>query len=221
MPIRRRTLRCKLERLSCSYQQSAHTGGTKKIVANIMNALDRVLIQKGLFHQGMHQIAVIYTVYYGGFMQAIQVALGVKRVIGDSVGGKCQDHERFLIKVYLSCVRFLHRRFIKNTDEEELKLCAEESPAGFLTRIHSNYSKFRESWEVSEHDSSKMVALFIKISGSFYRCKDGVSKRDYWLLEQESCDWITPWKIGGKTTCLRKQCEQIEGLYRVECISPL
>ena len=41
------------------------------------------------------------------------------------------------------------------------------------------------------------------------------------MLEQESCNWIAPWKIGGKTTYLRKQCEQIKGLYGVEGISPL
>ena len=57
----------------------------QKFIKKITKAFDMILLQKGLFHQGMHQTAVIYTGYCGGFLQPIQVALGVKRVIGDSV----------------------------------------------------------------------------------------------------------------------------------------
>ena len=39
----------------------------------LLNAYQRIIIQKGLFHQGMHQTAVIFTVYYGEFLQPIQL----------------------------------------------------------------------------------------------------------------------------------------------------
>ena len=82
----------------------------------------------------------------------------------------------------------MHRRSVEATDKDVFRFRIEETPAEFLAIIHSAYSKFLESWEVSAHEPSRMLELFINIAGRFYRCKNGVSKRDYWLLEQESCD---------------------------------
>ena len=59
-----------------------------------MAAHKRTFMQKGLFHQGIHQAAAIYTVYCRGFPQALQVALGEKRVTGDLVKGGFQDHDK-------------------------------------------------------------------------------------------------------------------------------
>ena len=72
----------------------------------------------------------------------------------------------------------MHRRFIEITNDEELKLRTDESPANFLARIHLTYSHFWESWRVSEHEPSKMVAFFVKISGIFLSMQGwGVKQR--------------------------------------------
>ena len=42
---------------------------------------------------------------------------------------------------------------------------------------------------------------------------------DFWLLENESCEWMGPWKMLGKHTYLKLQCEAIEGLYGEEGMS--
>jgi hypothetical protein len=59
-----------------------------------------VVIQKGQFHQLIHQLVAIYSQFYGGFMQAMQVANGIKRVNGDPVKGGYQCHHHFAIKLY-------------------------------------------------------------------------------------------------------------------------
>jgi hypothetical protein len=125
------------------------------------------------------------------------------------------------MKVYLACVRFMHRRFVEATDKSEFRLNSKETPAEFLSGIQGAYSKFRKSWELSPHEPSQMLALFMKSANSFCRCKYGVLKREYWLLEKESCDWIAHWKMAGKTTYLRLQCKHIEGLYGENGITPL
>jgi len=62
-----------------------------------------MIMQKGLFHQLMHQASVIYKKYYGGFMQALQVELGVKRVTGQPKKKLFQDHDQHLLKLYRGC----------------------------------------------------------------------------------------------------------------------
>ena len=61
-----------------------------------------IITQKGMFHQLVHQATVIYTKYYGRFIQAIQVALAMKRVKGDPVKSNDQDHDKFMLKMYQS-----------------------------------------------------------------------------------------------------------------------
>ena len=75
-----------------------------------------------------------------------------------------------------------------------------EIPAKYFTCIHLRCRSFHfhESWETSKHEPSWMVSLFIKTTASFYCCELGVSHRDFWLLEEESCDWMGPWKNSRK-----------------------
>ena len=61
--------------------------GQKKHVEYLMKAYKRIVIQKGLFHQGMHQVSVIYTLYYGGLLQCLQVALARKHINGEPIKG--------------------------------------------------------------------------------------------------------------------------------------
>jgi hypothetical protein len=46
----------------------------------------------------MHQLQAIDTQFYGGFLQAMQVANDVKKVYGDPVKGGFQAHEQFFMK---------------------------------------------------------------------------------------------------------------------------
>ena len=41
--------------------------GNEKLVSDLLGAHSRIIMQKGLFHQLMHQCAVIYTKFYGVF----------------------------------------------------------------------------------------------------------------------------------------------------------
>ena len=83
------------------------------------------------------------------------------------------------------------------------------------------YKEFRETWEKSPHEPSRVVLLFMKTAASVYRCKLAIRGKDFWLLEDESCAWMSMWKMSGKTTYLREQCDQVELVYNDECIDPI
>jgi hypothetical protein len=82
----------------------------------LLDAHSAVEMQKGHFHQQMHQLSVIYTLFYGGFMQPFQVSNGVKQVNGNPVKERFQDHERFAIKLFKACRQFMLRKFIDSED---------------------------------------------------------------------------------------------------------
>jgi len=187
--------------------------GKEDYVKTHIEALDRIVIQKGLFHQQMHQCGVIYSLFYGSFIQPMQVANGVKRVMGDPVKGNYQDHDKFLLKLYKSCRRYRHRCFINSLSLLDLNIRDDETPRQFVCRIESLLVAFENDWENTRHEPSRLVSLFMKYTKSYLRCKYALRKRDFWLLEKESCEWMAAWKIMNKPIYLREQCEQIEALY--------
>ena len=83
--------------------------GNRKYIDVLLAAHDRVVIQKGQFHQLMHQLGAIYSQFYGGFIQAMQVANGVKRINGDPVKGGYQAHELFAVRIYRAANRLMFR----------------------------------------------------------------------------------------------------------------
>ena len=93
--------------------------GNKLYVETLLTAQKRILIQKGHFHQCMHQLGVIYTQFYGGFMQAMPLANGVRRVKGDPVKGDYQAHIAFASKLFKSCTRYIFRQFLKTNIVDE------------------------------------------------------------------------------------------------------
>ncbi len=81
---------------SCLYDiifQKITQLGNEEYVRTFLDTHSAVIMQKGHFHQQMHQLGVIYNLFYGGFMQTFQVSSGVKRVNSDPVKGRFQDHE--------------------------------------------------------------------------------------------------------------------------------
>jgi len=189
----------------------------KKFIQCILDVHKCVYIQHGLFHHGMHRSEAIFKFFYGGFLQPLQVVLGRKRINGEPAKGKYQDHEQFLLTVYFAVVRYLLRRYMESVAPEDLMFRDSESSVDYLSRIQQQISEYRESWETSKNEPSKMLAMFIKITGSHYRSKLAVSNLDFWMCEYENCEWIGPWKMSNKTTYLRQTCEEIEIKYGGKC----
>ena len=153
-------------------------------------------------------------------MQVFQAVTSTKRVTGNPVKGKFQDHERFLIRLHKAVTRFRFRCFLKAMDTEELTMSKCETPIGYLTRIEEMFTRFVIEWEHSDHEPTRLACMFLKCTSSYLRCKKGIHNIDFWVLEKESCLWLSAWKRLNKTTYLREQCEQIEQIYDDNKFSP-
>ena len=143
--------------------------GNKAYVHTLLEAQERIFIQKGHFHQLMHHLGGIYTQFYGAFMQPFQVSNRVKRVTGDPVKNGFQCHDNFAVKLYTACNRFM------------------------LRNILGPYQESRVSWEQSNREPSQMVALFLIAFWCYLQCKKTISLHDGWHLEIESCNLLPVW----------------------------
>jgi hypothetical protein len=193
----------------------------ERYVKTLFNAHESVLIQKGHFHQQMHQLGVVYTMFYGGFMQPLQVANGIKRVMGDPLKGKFKDHERFAVKLFKACRRFMLRRFVQSEFLDEMDSIRFHYDVSRLKYLLKQYADFRKSWTTSAHEPSQVVALFVKYMESYVRCKRAVKAQDGWLMEKESCIWLGAWKMCDKKTYLLLQCKYCETWYNDNVIHPV
>jgi hypothetical protein len=65
-----------------------------------------------------------------------------------------------------------------------------------------------------------MAALF-KNMRSYLRCHRANALHDRWHLENESCKLLSIWKMSGKTTYMRLQCEYMEKFYDNGKVPPI
>jgi hypothetical protein len=195
--------------------------GNQNYIETLLAAQERVVVQKGQFHQLMHQLGAIYTQFYGGFMQAMQVANGVKRVNGDPVKGGCQCHHHFVIKLYGAANRLQLRAFCSSGLLNDLDVTDFPDNKSRIRSILQIYQAYRKSWEVSDYLPSRMVGLFMKSMRSYLRCKRAITSHDAWHLEIESCTIMSIWKLIGKTTYLCLQCEYLETFYNDDKVPPV
>jgi hypothetical protein len=82
-----------------------------------------------------------------------------------------------------------------------------------LRWILSEYQAHCTSLEVSNHEPSQLIALYMKSMCRYLRCKHAISAQDRWHLEIESCNLLPIWKMMGKSTYFRLQCEFMELFY--------
>jgi hypothetical protein len=134
--------------------------GNQEYVETLLSAQDPIFIQIGQFHQLMHQLQVKYTQFYSGFLQAMQVANGVKRVNGDPVKGGFQTHKQFSMKCYKAVNRLMLRAFCLSGSINHVNELEFPTYVNLMCCILEKYWEFRSSWERSVHKPSRMAALF-------------------------------------------------------------
>jgi hypothetical protein len=195
--------------------------GNKDYVETFLSAHERVFMQKGQFHQQIHQLGAIYQQFYGCFMQAFVAENRVKRVNGDPIKNGFQCHEQFAKKLYNACNRFMLRKMTtSNLFNDDVRITFQNDTER-LRLILVRYQEYRLSWEQSDHEPSRMVALYLKSMRRYLRCDKSINKYDVWHLEIESAKLIAIWKTFGKPTYLKLQCEFMERCYNNDILDPV
>jgi hypothetical protein len=96
-----------------------------------------------------------------------------------------------------------------------------DGEANRLRWIVNRYEHYRLSWEKSNHEPSRMIALFLKSMRCYFRCDTAINKHDTWHLEIESANLMPVWKMHWKTTFLKLQCEYMKCCYNNELLPPV
>jgi hypothetical protein len=187
--------------------------GNESYVETLLSVHERIFMQKGQFHQQIHLLGTIYQQFYGGLMQPFVAENRVKRVNGDPIKGGFQSHDQFAKKMYRSCNRFMFRRLISSGLLDSITRVEFKSNAHRLRWMLDRYREYRMMWETSDHEPSRMVALFLKSMRCYLRCDKAINKHDVWHLEIESANLLPIWKTFGKNNYLKIQCEFMERCY--------
>ncbi len=133
--------------------------GNQEFVEMLLSAQDHIFIQKGQFHQLMHQLQTIYTQFYGGFLQAMQVANGVKRVNGDPVKCGFQTHEQFSMKCYKAVNWLMLKAFCLSESINQVNELEFPTHVNHMHCTLEKYWEFRSLLERLVHTPSRMAAL--------------------------------------------------------------
>ena len=161
----------------------------------------------------MHRQDCIWRSKYGCFLQPLQVLLGWKRINGDPVKSRMQEHELFLYIVEKSLRRLRFQRFIDHSEATLLSRKQDESAKDHLLRLDENFATFCKEAEMSNDEPTRLCALFLKEIESYLRCIHGVRNQDFWLLEIEGRDWLGAYKICGKNNYVTETLHRMDTLY--------
>ncbi len=194
--------------------------GNEEYVGTLLDAQDRIFIQKGAFHQCMHHLASIYTQFYGGFLQPFQVANSVKRVTGNPLKQSAfQCHEQFATKLNNACNQFMLHMYVHTCYHTQFHDKLVDSLVRMCGMIEA-YRRYCTSWERSDYEPSRVISLYLKSMRSYNWCRNAIQKHDPWHLEIESCKLMPVWRMTGKTTYLRPQCKYMEMYYNDKKSTP-
>ena len=130
----------------------------------------------------MHCSDGLYRLYYGCYLQPIQVHLGYKRVCGQPEKKEIQTHEELLHINQSAVKRVRVTRFIEWADKNYFQRLANETNVQWIKQVNELYATYCKQWETHADEPSKMITLKIKAMESYLRCVHGVKKLNYWLL---------------------------------------
>ena len=85
-------------------------------------------------------------------MQPLQVLLGWKRINGDPVKSRMQEHELFLYIVEKSLRRLRFQRFIDHSEATLFSRNQDESAKDHLLRLDENFATFCNDTEMSNDE---------------------------------------------------------------------
>eukprot|EP00986_Skeletonema_menzelii_P013053 scaffold7400_cov122-Skeletonema_menzelii.AAC.2 len=190
--------------------------GASPYVKAMIDVLHCITIEHDYLHETrFHRLDCIYMLYYGAFLQPLQIHLGWKNINGDPVKNKIQPHEQFMWIVYNALRRHRFNQFIKNSQEQFTRQ-ERETAKDLLIRLDVAYQKYCVGLEQSPDQPSRVAALFMKCVESYNRCFHGVRNADFWLMEIEGCQWLGAFKLCGKTNYVTETLHRMHTLYVID-----
>ena len=134
-------------------------------------ALGRIVMVPGDLHGGdFHFLMVIFHLFYGGFLQVIQVALGWKKIRGTDVTKTYEQLAQLAIIVLTEVERQLYATFITNLDETTEFDEDKNSPASLADYLASSFPLFLQTkLDTSTDEVFRMMVQFVILTRRYRR----------------------------------------------------
>eukprot|EP00984_Skeletonema_dohrnii_P002680 scaffold926_cov75-Skeletonema_dohrnii-CCMP3373.AAC.3 len=191
--------------------------GNEAEVKAIHDAYSQTKKTFGHLHENIHRLQAIYKVYYGGFIQPIQVMLSLKKVGKDPTKGSWSAHEQLCLKIHaaLSMLRvdkFLSQRSTTGGGN------ASTDPSKVFLMMAEEYDEYCMKLETAKNEVARSFALFSKYMERWKRCRRAVRLGNSATLESEGNEWLALWSALGKKNYCISAIRRMELLY--ETLSP-
>ena len=167
----------------------------------LSGALKQVILGVGDLHGGGFAILnCIYTVFYGGFLQAFQAALGWKRIKGSDVAKTYQQCSSLVDMVYNEVLRGLHYKhaaqYVKSDNDVRNN---DTNPASFAIEMVIDFDRYLDDLLLSSSDQAMCMYInFVRLVSQYKFFKEAVTAGDCITVEKIYSDFIPVFMHLGK-----------------------
>ena len=190
--------------------------GKEDYVAMMMDAYDRFVICHDYLHENIHRLQVVFTLFYGGFIQVAQILLGTTKVQKDPTKGIWVHHERLVLKMIHALERIRMEEFIRHRDNARNIFSSETDNAEVCWRLQCEYQTYCEKLLQSSCEKTLAAANFLNLAQEWQMCKESVSAGDWATLEVLGNDWLLYWAAMGKKQYKLEVVRRMEQIYKLK-----
>jgi hypothetical protein len=176
-----------------------------------LKAMSRVIEGPGDWHAGQAILQSMFTLFYGGLLQPIQVALGWKR-IGDQVKDCYYGASRLLLFVLTEVERLFLDMLLTKLGASFREKHANSDMAGTLA-LTSEFKKMVEELLECDDEWQRYLAHFYMLGREFRSFCTSCREGDSIAVEHLYAAWGPIWKELGQHRYTEVTFRQIETLY--------
>ena len=192
----------------------------KEDYVNMMMAVYKRFVKcYDYLHENIHRMQIIYKRYYGGFIQAVQALLKVKKVREDPTKGNWKQHEWIVLKMLWALESLRLEAFMSSSyfpaewkEQFDDDVNAEE----MLWLLQDHYNEYCLSLEKSRCEVTRSCVLFMKYVSQWRVCTSGIGIGDWASLEVLGNDWLLGWAAMKKPQYELECKRRIESLYNLK-----
>jgi hypothetical protein len=185
-------------------------------VTVLLTALENVYMLPGDLHGGrFHTLGPVYSLFYGGFLQPIQIALGYKRINNKKVEKTFQQASVFVLRVLYEAERAMYDAFLFELERDKLPAILEHvtDAAVLASFLADEIAVWIEKKLSTSTDEMFWFGLnFINVTLGFRLFGCAIRSGSYMVIEHLWIKFCSIWKLMGKKIYTEIALNQIEDL---------
>ena len=190
--------------------------GNEEYVSMMMDAYDRFIICHDYLHENIHRLQVVFTLFYGGFIQVAQILLGTTKVQKDPTKGIWVHHERLVMKMIYALERIRMEEFVRQRDDGLNIFRSGMDNDKVCWQLQCEYQDYCDKLLHSTCEKTLAAANFLKLAHMWLMCKESVSVGDWATLEVQGNDWLKYWAAMSKKQYKLETIRRVEQIYKLK-----